>query len=132
MLEGLIVIISVYGISAALVHMTYRHLYRASHKHEHYILVSNDNQMHIEWVIRCLWLFSWLKGKDICITLLDQHSTDDTLKIAEKLAQHGHLDIRTIHSKQELKTMAQISDFSELCSRVVTIELNNKEDLKVT
>ncbi len=132
MLEGLFSIISIYGISILAVHLIHGHLHRIPHKpqHEHYVLISNHNQMQIEWVIRCLWLFSWLKGIHVQITLLDQNSTDDTLPIAYKFAERLDLDIRTMQSKQELNALVHTSGLSHLYHQVITIELNNQEDLK--
>ena len=86
--------------------------------------------MQIEWVIRCLWLFSWLKGKNVSITLLDQNSTDETVAIAQRLAARHDMEIHTMHSMQEIDNLVHTSSSSHLCNQVFTIELNNQEDLE--
>lgn len=132
MLEGLLSVVSCYGLSILLVHILYWYVHRTSHpiKREHYVLISDHNQLQMEWVLRCLWLYSWIKGKNVSVTLIDHCSTDDTLAIARKLGKRMEMEIRSVHSKQELHDVVPTSCSSHLYTQVVTVVLNKQEDLK--
>ncbi len=54
----------------------------------HYTLITNNNQLQIEWYVRSILLFSWMKGRTVQLTIQDQSSTDQTLDIIRKLTRH--------------------------------------------
>lgn len=70
---------------------------------KHYILFTNQNQLRIEWYIRSLLFLSWLKGRTITITLIDEGSTDETLEIVQKLSLQCKADIQILQSLQDLR-----------------------------
>lgn len=98
MILGMLCIIAVYGIGIALVHWQHaRARSRLSvaacgkhpdHEagHDHYLLITGDHQHQIEWIIRSLLFYAWIKGKDIRITVLDEGSSDDTTEIVRRFA----------------------------------------------
>jgi hypothetical protein len=57
------------------------------------LLITNNNQKHIEWVLRSLFFRSHLKGTNIRTTIIDKSSTDDTIKIIERLSHKHPLEI---------------------------------------
>jgi hypothetical protein len=75
---------------------------------QQYVLVSNDNQLQIEWYIRSILFFSWVKGKSIHITVVDEESTDDTLKIIEKLALHYSVDISVLNATRDYRAYMEL------------------------
>lgn len=61
------------------------------------LIITKNNQLYIEWYIRSLFFFSWLKGRRIAAAVLDESSTDDTLKIIERLSYKHAMDVRTYY-----------------------------------
>ncbi|TCZ76836.1 hypothetical protein E0485_12700 [Paenibacillus albiflavus] len=57
------------------------------------LLITNNNQKHIEWVLRSIFFRSNLRGTNIRTTIVDKSSTDDTIKIVERLSHKHPLEI---------------------------------------
>src|SRR5690606_16402892 len=76
---------------------------KAGQPFKHVVLVTHNEQHRIEWVLRSLLLVSWLKGKEICFTVLDQSSSDDTLSIVERLARKAAVQWRIVSGEEELR-----------------------------
>ncbi|OEF99756.1 hypothetical protein BHF71_00855 [Vulcanibacillus modesticaldus] len=51
----------------------------------HYFILVKNSQANIEWVIRWINFWSWIRGKQTRITVIDLGSEDDTLDILERL-----------------------------------------------
>ncbi|MCZ8514866.1 hypothetical protein O9H85_21075 [Paenibacillus filicis] len=94
MLIGLVWIVGCYAAGIALIHILHsRWTRREQAGTVHYALMTRDDQNTVEWFIRSLHFFSWLKGRAITITIIDEGSSDDTLAIAYRLSQEHHLNI---------------------------------------
>lgn len=81
-----------YGVAAIAVHAMYRwhvHRHPKSVKRVHYVLITQNHENQMEWVLRALHWYSKVKGIALRVTLLDNESIDDTLAIAKKMQAHG-------------------------------------------
>jgi hypothetical protein len=81
-----------YGMAAIAVHAMYRwhvHRHPKSVKRVHYVLITQNHENQMEWVLRALHWYSKMKGIALRVTLLDNESNDDTLAIAQKMQTHG-------------------------------------------
>lgn len=81
-----------YGVAAIAVHAMYRwhvHRHPKSIKRVHYVLITQNHENQMEWVLRALHWYSKMKGIALRVTLLDNESIDDTLAIAKKMQSHG-------------------------------------------
>lgn len=100
-----------YGVAAIAVHAMYRwhvHRHPKSVKRVHYVLITQNHENQMEWVLRALHWYSKMKGIALRVTLLDNDSIDDTLAIAKKMQAHG-MEITMIQVKD-----TQVEGF---CSR---------------
>jgi hypothetical protein len=94
MIIGLIWIVGCYAAGIAILHfLHWQWKKRGSERTVHYVLRTLNNQLQVEWYIRSLHFFSWIKGRSISVTLADEGSTDDTIAIAERLSLEHHLNI---------------------------------------
>lgn len=91
---GLFAIIACYLLTAVLLH-TYGRQFRRrkGRKSSHVVLITKNNQTQIEWYVRSLYFFSKFKGRQIDTTVLDEGSTDDTLRIVERLSRKHPMHI---------------------------------------
>jgi hypothetical protein len=90
----LLSIIGSYGLCVAMLHLLLGTARLQSVPPTRVVLITSNNQKHIEWVVRSLFFWSWLKGRHIAATIVDKNSTDDTLKIVERLAHTHPLEIQ--------------------------------------
>lgn len=88
MLWGLLWIIGVYGASVAVLHAIYAWCRRKGSEPQvtYFALVTQNNQTQIEWYLRSLVFFSWLRGRQIAIMVFDDGSTDETIDIVRRFA----------------------------------------------
>jgi hypothetical protein len=95
MVNGLLWIIGIYGLCAALVHGLYwlqrsltaeKEAAKVNKRTIHVALVTLNNQTQIEWYLRSFLWISALRGRSIYVTVFDAGSTDETLAIIAKLA----------------------------------------------
>ncbi|SEU14062.1 glycosyltransferase family A protein [Paenibacillus sp. NFR01] len=90
MAAQLIWIAAVYAAAVVLVHLLHRRskspLKGRFGKRIHYIVVTRNHEAVLEWYTRVLGIEAFVTGKNIRITVLDDGSTDGTLRIAAKLA----------------------------------------------
>lgn len=90
-----------YGVAAIAVHAMYRwHVHRRpkSVKRVHYVLITQNHENQMEWVLRALHWYCKMKGIALRVTLLDNESNDDTLAIAQKMQTHG-MEITVVQAK---------------------------------
>lgn len=87
MVWGLLWIIGVYGAAAAVLHLLYTFQHKRKPQTTYIALVTRNNGMQIEWYLRSLVFFSWLRGRSIVITVFDEGSTDDTLDVVRRYAE---------------------------------------------
>jgi hypothetical protein len=151
-------IIGFYVAAAALAHRIYGH--GADERRRHYVLVAGNHQLQIEWYIRALQRFSRRTGTDIGITVVLDHSSDETGKITEIFARgcdkiglfctggseesaalevavaeyEGHEDSTTDDSKgdarQRLLREMEAQGMMKAPLDIVWVELANREDLQ--
>lgn len=94
MMLGLVWIVGCYTAGVVILHLLHSQwMKRGADRTVHYVLRTLNNQLQLEWYIRSLYFFSWMKGRTIRITLADEGSTDDTIAIAERLSLEHHLNI---------------------------------------
>ncbi|NHN33859.1 hypothetical protein [Paenibacillus agricola] len=103
MMIGLLWIIGSYAASILLVHWCCRRVRHEGRKAVRVWLITNNNQLQMEWFIRYLHFSSWLKGKDIQMTIADQGSTDDTLAIVERLRFEYWIEVRHVQDQETLE-----------------------------
>lgn len=127
MIIGLLLIFGTYGISIILVHLFHFFHIKNKKRSVQYLVITRNNQLQIEWYIRFLLFFSWLRAKNMNITILDEGSTDDTLAIVKRLAQHLRTEIRTV----ELGYSQTLDDFLRKYGRekVIVFKLSNREEM---
>ncbi|MCJ8012764.1 hypothetical protein MUG84_13585 [Paenibacillus sp. KQZ6P-2] len=85
MLTPLMWILTVYALAAVAVHVYHAWQRRKDTHLLHYILVTSNHERQIEWYIRAFGLYALITGKRLRLTVLDFHSSDDTLVIIERL-----------------------------------------------
>jgi len=102
-LLGILWIIGSYAASIVLVHWCYQRDRQEDRKAVRIWLITNNNQMQVEWFVRSLYFVSWLKGRDIQMTLVDEGSTDETLAIAERLRLHYLIEIRNVNGQETVE-----------------------------
>lgn len=84
-------IVGCFGLAIAAVHLAHRwqQLIRGARPAPwmHVVLVTENDERHIEWVIRAYSWFAWLKGRKLHFTFVDRGSTDDTFRIASRVTE---------------------------------------------
>ncbi|WP_426450498.1 hypothetical protein ACP26L_00465 [Paenibacillus sp. S-38] len=94
MMLGLVWIIGCYAAGIAVIHALHRQWKRrGARQAAHYVLYTQNAQMQLEWYLRSLFFFSWMKGRNIEVTLVDEGSADETLEIAVRMAREHSLSI---------------------------------------
>lgn len=93
MMQNLIWIAVCYGLSIVVVHCCLKRVKREATRHQHYILLTKDNQSNIEWTLRSLFFLAWVNGEEYKITILDESSEDDTMAIITRLSKGRNMDI---------------------------------------
>ena len=127
MVVGLICIIGFYGLAVLLMHGCYARFGAKGRKPVHYVLVTNNNETQLEWYVRSLLFFSWLKGRPVFLVIADEGSTDGTLAIAHILKrQQSAMDIVEWADSVRLdRLLAGLKD-----EAVVTVRLGNDRKLQ--
>ncbi|MCL6458713.1 MAG: hypothetical protein K6T85_11965 [Gorillibacterium sp.] len=90
MVAGLLLIVGVYGLSAALIHAFYAYSSTARARKVpifHLVVVTKESQTRIEWYLYAYLFVSWLRGRQTVITVFDEGSTDDTCTIVNRVAR---------------------------------------------
>ncbi|MGG3284517.1 hypothetical protein [Paenibacillus solani] len=97
MVAQLLWILAVYGIAVALVHIMHaRHLRRAGDgtgRRRHYVLITSNHERQVEWYLRALSWYALLSGTRVRVTVLDDQSYDDTLKIVQRLTHLSGIEL---------------------------------------
>jgi len=104
----LLSIVGCYALCVAMIHLIYGSAKLQSVPPTQIVLITNNNQTHIEWVVRSLFFSSWLKGKQIAATIVDKNSTDDTLKIIERLSHTHPLEIRNCPPSVQVEDVIRV------------------------
>jgi hypothetical protein len=123
---GLLAIMACYGAAVVLLHWCYRRVRHRAGKASHVVLITNNNQSQIEWYLRSLYFFSSFKGRRIDTTVLDEGSTDDTLRIVERMSLRHPLRIGLSDT-----TGAAVDEFLRLHEQdeVIVVRLQQQGDM---
>ncbi|HEY2494671.1 MAG TPA: hypothetical protein VGI33_17400 [Paenibacillus sp.] len=89
MVIQLVWIVAIYGLAVAIIHGLYaiRKMKGnvAQERCIHYILITSNHERQVEWYVRALQLYGYLRGIPIYITVVDDASSDDTVRIIQRL-----------------------------------------------
>lgn len=124
MVTGIMLILGSYGLAILGVHWSFYHWHRSTGR-KNIILRVRDNGTQIEWVVRSMLFYAWLRGKDVSIYILDEGSMDDTRDIAERLIRYEMSGIYPYPQEMTLE------DFQNKCQHesCILIDLNREEVL---
>jgi hypothetical protein len=105
------------------------------HKASHLVIITNNSQQSIEWLIRSYHLANFLRAgglKKGRITCLDMGSSDDTLLILQRLKQkYDQLDVfsHKLSSEEELTEWLRAEQKKE---KVVVLDLRDIDEDRET
>ena len=122
---GLLWIVGCYGISIAVLHLLYETRKRRAPVAARVLLITHNNQTQIEWYIRSLFFASRIKGRNIAATVLDEGSTDETLRIIERLSYTHTMDVSVSLPEASKDELLQTCEYEG----VMVVRLGNGEDL---
>ncbi|WP_422658588.1 hypothetical protein ACK8P5_23470 [Paenibacillus sp. EC2-1] len=97
MVAHLLWILAIYGVAVVLVHVLYaRRRGRESSQQRprmHYVLITSNHERQVEWYLRALSLYALLSGTRVRVTVLDDRSVDDTLRIVHRLVNLSGIEL---------------------------------------
>lgn len=138
MVAHLLWILAIYGIAVVLVHILHarRHGGESSHRSPgmHYVLITSNHERQVEWYLRALSLYALLSGTRVCVTVLDDRSVDDTVRIVHRLANLSgiELNVGEWNSEANASTVSgvrQIAPSPEDDEQCVEIDLRNSSEV---
>ncbi len=125
MVEGMLLIFSIYGISILMVHTLYAGYAANDKETAHFVLVCRDNEQQLEWIVRTLRWFHWLHGKSVDITVIDQGSADQTITMARRMEAVGWVRLNCLQAARDYEEYEKL-----LAERMcLVLNLNRREDL---
>ncbi|ANS76104.1 hypothetical protein AWM70_17205 [Paenibacillus yonginensis] len=99
-------IVAGYALAALAVHGLYRRSLNREAAGErrfvHYVLVTRNHGRQLEWYLRAISWYAKLSSKPHLVTLVDEHSEDDTLAIAERMSRSEGMELQVIRFSGEL------------------------------
>ncbi|WP_199616772.1 hypothetical protein [Paenibacillus alkalitolerans] len=100
MVEELLAIAAAYGLGICLMHLLHGRFAREA---VHIVFLTNHAGSTIEWHLRSIALTSWIQARNTSVTVLDEGSTDDTVRIAARLVQNPrlHWNVVSVSSAEE-------------------------------
>lgn len=122
---GLLWIIGCYGTSIALLHIGFGLRSRKSKQTARVLLITRNNAIQIEWYIRSLFFFSRMKGRELIVTILDDGSADDTIRIIERLSRSYKLNVELCSPENSLDEWLRAYEEEP----IVVVRLGNREEL---
>lgn len=97
-------IVGCYGLAVAAVHFSYKwQQYRGATPAPwmHVVLVTENDERHVERMIRAYSWFAWLKGYRLHFTIIDSGSTDATSRIAARIADGEGLSFNLLNIQRD-------------------------------
>jgi len=85
MVEELLAIFAAYALGIGLVHLLRWRCHWGREETSHAVIVTRDAGGTVEWHLRAFAFGQWLRARHTKITLIDEGSTDDTVRIAERI-----------------------------------------------
>ncbi|MDF2721732.1 MAG: hypothetical protein K0Q59_1407 [Paenibacillus sp.] len=128
MIVGLLSIFGAYGLAIAVVHMVSSRFRRNRRKPIHYVLITRNNAMHIEWYLRSLLFVSRLKARAIHIAVIDERSEDETAAIVQRLAANRPEEIELMEWNEASSTDSLIERYEQ--EEVVLVRLSNTTEMQ--
>jgi mevalonate kinase len=122
---GLLWIVGCYGAAVALLHMLIGARRGKESRTARVLLITQNNASHIEWYIRSLFFFSRVKGRELAVTVLDEGSMDDTVRIIERLSHSHKLDVELGVSEQSLDQYLQALQEEN----VMVVNISNRDEM---
>ncbi|NKI20947.1 glycosyltransferase [Paenibacillus dendritiformis] len=124
-----------YGIAVAAVHLAHgwQKLVRGSRPAPwmHVVIVSENDERHIEWMVRAFGFYTWLRGRQLHMTLLDCGSTDATLAIAERAVRGARISWNAVViTPAEVDRVLDDLESTQPAEAFVVVRLNRAEDLR--
>jgi hypothetical protein len=111
MVWGLMWIIGIYGTAVIFLHMLYAIHKKREPKVTYFALVTHNNGTQIEWYLRSLIFFSWLRGRPISITIFDEESVDETVDVVSRFAEgRDHVELHVSDGSLEMFLEAHQGD----------------------
>ncbi|HEY0827904.1 MAG TPA: hypothetical protein VGE40_07415 [Bacilli bacterium] len=153
MIEGFLLIVGCYGVCVALVHLFHQRSQQQNRSQQHnprpskpkphvphYVLITHNNQMQVEWYLRSLLIYSKMRGQSLKITIIDEGSQDDTLAIVWRMSLNRYVNINTVQSSctvqlpdsqvlQDGANHHQHDAALDANEQMIFIRLNDQEDL---
>lgn len=128
MVAGILLIIGSYSLAAIGVHWAYYFNRSLRSGRKNVVLIVRNNEKNIEWAVRSLLFYSWMRGRDICIYFLDEGSTDDSMKIAERFIKHS------VNGVYSYPPDIAPDDFSRMCNneQITFIRLSQQNDFAIS
>lgn len=98
MVIQLIWIVVIYGLAIGIVHGLYARAYKMQGDQQkgynnNYILITLNHERKIEWYVRALWLYAFLKGERLRILIIDHGSSDGTMRMIRRMSDWSGLDL---------------------------------------
>ncbi|HZG75778.1 MAG TPA: hypothetical protein VEZ72_07955 [Paenibacillus sp.] len=86
MVEEGLAILAAYGVSVGLVHLfRWRCWGRSAAETVHAVIVTRDAGATVEWHLRTYAFALWLRARNAKVTVIDEGSNDETVRIAQRL-----------------------------------------------
>lgn len=128
MVQGVLWFVGIYVMGIGLVHLSHLLYQRGEMKVVHYVFITHNNQLQVEWFMRSILLFSWMKGQNINISVLDTGSSDDTLAIIKYLTLHRYVTVKVQQSPGDIEDYLASQEGEG--QEVIAIELSKQEDIR--
>ncbi|CAM3526257.1 hypothetical protein [Marinicrinis lubricantis] len=125
MIEGLVWIIVLYGSAIVTVHLIHRVSQGRTKARSHYILWVKDKQLQMEWILRSIQMWHWMRGRQFIVTIVSEDASRETMDIAAKLLHRWGIEHRMIQPELALVETLMRED-----EHTVEIHLEPVEDLK--
>ncbi|MNH91920.1 hypothetical protein D3C73_444900 [compost metagenome] len=122
---GLLWIIGVYGTSIALLHMIYGTRSRKPKRAARVLIITHNNATQIEWYIRSLFFFSRIKGRELIATVLDEGSSDETMKITERLSHSHKLNVEVCSAGNTVDDFLKAHEEED----IILVHISNRDEL---
>jgi hypothetical protein len=122
---GVLSILCCYGVSIALLHLFIGNRGDHARKDIQVLLITKDNQAHIEWYVRSLFFVSRLRGRHLKISILDEGSSDETLKIARRLSHTYSVNIDECASEKSVEDYLLVHEDE----KIIIAHIANQEEL---
>jgi len=82
-------VVGCYAAAVLGIHLYFRHRRKREEASRHYVLMAADHEREMEWVLRSIQWYGIRTGVDVRVTVVDEGSRDDTLRIAGVLGREG-------------------------------------------